>query len=155
MSPARGSAFDIMLGLVRHGLGGRFGNGRQYISWIHETDFVRAVYQLIQRGTLSGPVNLAAPDPRPNAEFMRLLRQAWGVRFGLPATEAMLEVGAFFLRTETELILKSRRVVPGRLLQDGFAFQFPSWPEAAADLCRQWRAARAGHPITAPPAGNL
>jgi len=142
MSPERGGAFDIMLGLVRCGLGGRFGNGRQYVSWIHETDLVRAIYRLIQRDTLEGPVNLAAPGPLPNAEFMRALRQAWGVRLGLPAAEWMLEVGAVFLRTETELVLKSRRVAPGRLLQDGFMFQFPSWPEAAADLCRRWRETR-------------
>jgi NAD dependent epimerase/dehydratase family enzyme len=97
---------------------------------------------LIDHPELDGPVNLAAPNPVPNAEFMRTLRAAWGTGFGLPAARWMLEVGAFFLRTETELVLKSRRVVPGRLLQAGFAFQFPTWPEAAADLCRRWRAAR-------------
>ena len=142
MSPARASAFDIMLGLVRHGLGGRFGDGQQYVSWIHEADLVRAVFWLIEHGTIDGPVNLAAPNPLPNAEFMRVLRQTWGARFGLPATRWMLELGAFFLRTETELILKSRRVTPGVLLKSGFEFQFPGWPEAAADLCRQWREAR-------------
>jgi uncharacterized protein (TIGR01777 family) len=139
MSPARGSAFDIMLGLVRHGLGGHFGNGCQYISWIHEADFIRAISWLIEHDTLEGPVNLAAPHPLPNREFMRRLRRAWGIRFGLPATEWMLEFGAAFLRTETELILKSRRVVPSLLLKSGFIFQFPAWPEAADDLCRQWR----------------
>jgi NAD dependent epimerase/dehydratase family enzyme len=70
---------------------------------------------------------------------MRALREAWGRGFGLPATGWMLEVGAFFLRTETELILKSRRVVPGKLLQQGFSFQFPNWPEAAHELCHRWR----------------
>ncbi|HXC02808.1 MAG TPA: TIGR01777 family oxidoreductase [Opitutaceae bacterium] len=139
MSPARRSAFDIMLGLARYGLGGHFGNGRQYISWIHEADFIRAIYWVIKHDGLEGPVNLAAPHPLPNREFMRELRNAWGIRFGLPATEWMLEFGAIFLRTETELILKSRRVVPGLLLKGGFIFQFPAWPEAAADLCRQWR----------------
>ena len=112
MSPARGGAFAIMLGLVRRGLGGRMGDGRQYVSWIHEDDLVRAVRWLIERDTLAGPVNLAAPEPLPNAEFMRVLRRAWGIRFGLPAPEWVLGIGAFFLRTETELILKSRRVVP-------------------------------------------
>ena len=73
---------------------------------------------------------------------MRTLRASWGIRFGLPAAQWMLEIGAFFLRTETELILKSRRVVPGRLLQSGFVFEFPTWPEAAADLCRRWRELR-------------
>jgi uncharacterized protein (TIGR01777 family) len=139
MSPDRGGVFDVLLGLVRRGLGGPTGDGRQYVSWIHDEDFVRAVSWLIERDTLEGPVNLAAPNPVPNAEFMRALREAWGIRFGLPATAWMLEVGAFFLRTETELVLKSRRVVPGRLLQDGFTFRFPAWPEAARDLCRRWR----------------
>jgi NAD dependent epimerase/dehydratase family enzyme len=89
-----------------------------------------------------GAVNLAAPEPLPNADFMRALRQAWGIRFGLPATGWMLEAGAFVMRTETELVAKSRRVVPGRLLEDGFEFHHPSWPEAADDLCSEWRARR-------------
>jgi uncharacterized protein (TIGR01777 family) len=146
MSPDRGGVFDVLLGLVRRGLGGPAGDGRQYVSWIHDEDFVRAVFWLIERDTLAGPVNLAAPNPVPNAEFMRALREAWGVRFGLPAAVWVLEVGAFFLRTETELVLKSRRVVPGRLLQDGFAFRFPTWPEAARDLCRRWRQLHCGAP---------
>ncbi len=138
MSPDRGGAFDILLGLVRRGLGGRAGNGRQYVSWIHYADFVRAVYWLLEHDDLDGPVNLAAPNPLPNAEFMRDLRRAWGIRFGLPAANWMLELGAIYLKTETELILKSRRVVPTRLLESGFRFQFPTWPEAAQDLCRRY-----------------
>ena len=144
MSPDRGGVFDTLLGLVRHGLGGRAGDGRQYVSWIHYEDFVRAVHWLIGRDDLAGPVNLAAPSPVPNSEFMRALREAWGIRVGLPATELMLEVGALLLRSETELILKSRRVVPGRLLASGFKFQFPNWHEAARDLCRRWRERRGG-----------
>jgi NAD dependent epimerase/dehydratase family enzyme len=139
MSPDRGGIFDVLLGLVRRGLGGTCGDGRQYVSWIHYLDFVRAVSWLIEHEELAGPVNLAAPHPLPNAEFMRALRTAWGIRFGLPASRWMLEIGAFVMRTETELILKSRRVVPGRLLRSGFVFQFPTWPEAAADLCQRWR----------------
>jgi len=138
MSPNRGGVFDALLGLVRRGLGGASGNGRQYVSWIHELDFIRSIYWLIDND-LAGPVNLTSPAPIPNAEFMRTLRKAWGSRFGLPASEWMLAIGALFLRTETELILKSRRVVPGRLIQSGFTFQFPTWAEAAVDLCRRWR----------------
>ncbi len=144
MSPDRGGVFAVLLGLVRRGLGGASGDGRQYVSWIHDRDFIKALYWLIDHPELEGPVNLASPNPVPNAEFMRGLRAAWGMRFGLPATKWMLEIGAFFLRTETELILKSRRVVPGRLLQSGFVFQFPTWPEAAADLCCRWREVRPG-----------
>jgi len=129
----------MLLNLIRLGLGGANGSGRQYVSWIHEFDFVRAIYWLIEHETLSGPVNLAAPNPLPNTDFMRDLRRAWGMPFGLPSTEWMLELGAFFLRTETELILKSRRVIPARLLQQGFAFQFAHWPDAARELCARRR----------------
>lgn len=139
MNPDTGSPFDLLLKLVRYGLGGKSGDGRQYVSWIHEEDFVRSVYWLIEHEELTGPVNLAAPEPVPNAEFMRTLREAWGVKLGLPANELMLEAGALFMRTETELILKSRRVIPGRLLAGGFSFRFPAWREAAGDLCHRWR----------------
>jgi len=84
-------------------------------------------------------VNVASPHPLPNADFMRELRRAAGVRVGLPASTWMLEFGAVFMRTETELILKSRRVVPGRLRHSGFVFDCPLWPDAARDLFRRWR----------------
>jgi uncharacterized protein (TIGR01777 family) len=141
MSPDRGGVFDVLLWLVRRRLGGPVGDGRQYVSWIHDQDFIRAVEYLIDHD-LSGPVNLAAPEPLPYAEFMRALREACGVRFGLPASRWMVELGTWLLRTESELVLKSRRVVPGRLLEAGFEFQFPIWAEAARDLCRRWKARR-------------
>jgi uncharacterized protein (TIGR01777 family) len=139
MSPSSAGPFDMLLRLVRFGLGGRFGDGKEYVSWIHDQDFVRSVVWLIQHEDLEGPVNLASPNPLPNSEFMQGLRNAWGIPFGLPATEWMLELGAFVLRSETELMLKSRRVIPGRLLESGFTFQFPTWAEAANDLCKRWR----------------
>jgi hypothetical protein len=141
MSPDRGGIFDVLLRLVRWRLGGTSGDGRQFVSWIHEADFIRAVEWLIA-SDLAGAVNITSPNPLPNAEFMRALREASGVRLGLPATKWMLDLGALAMRTETELILKSRRVVPGRLLQSGFQFQFPTWPVAAADLCHRWREVR-------------
>lgn len=139
MSPQEGGAFDVLLRLVRFGLGGRAGNGKQYMSWIHDEDFVHAVSRLIEHNNFEGPVNIASPNPLPNSEFMRALRHAWGMPIGLPATELMLEFGAFLLGSETELILKSRRVVPGKLLKSGFPFQFPEWLEAALDLCTRAR----------------
>ncbi len=142
MSPDRGGIFDTLLGLIRRRLGGTCGDGRQYVSWIHEQDFIRAIYWLIERDDLQGPINIAAPAPVSNAEFMGALRTAWAVRYGLPATRWMLAVGALAMGTETELILKSRRVVPGRLLASGFQFQYPTWPEAAAELCHRWRESR-------------
>lgn len=142
MSPDRDGIFDVLLGLVRKGLGGKAGDGRQFISWIHETDFINAIRFVINHEEISGIVNFASPNPLPNEEFMRILREAAGVSIGLPATTWMLEIGAVFLKTETELILKSRRVVPTRLLQAGFAFQFPNWREAAKDLCERSREMR-------------
>ena len=137
LSPDPGGVFDTLLGLARHGLGGRAGHGRQFMSWIHYQDFIAAVRWLIAREDIEGAVNVAAPNPLPNAELMQVLREACGVRFGLPAARWMLEIGAVFMRTETELILKSRRVIPARLLEQGFSFEYPEWPAAARDLCRQ------------------
>lgn len=130
----RNSVFPMLRRLTRLGLGGRMGRGRQFVSWIHEADFCRAVEWLLAHDEMAGAVNLAAPNPLTNAEMMRTFRELCGVPFGLPATEWMLETGAFLLRTETELVLKSRRVIPGRLLAGGFAFHFPTFREAAADL---------------------
>jgi hypothetical protein len=144
MSPDRGGVFDTLLGLARRGLGGRIGDGRQYVSWIHYTDVIAASRWLIDREDVEGVVNLAAPNPLPNAEFMRALRHACGIGIGLPVARWMLEVGTVFMKTESELVLKSRRVVPARLLQDGFRFTYPEWSSAARDLCRASAALRAG-----------
>lgn len=140
MSPDRGGIFDTLLRLVRLGLGGPAAGGRQYVSWVHDADFTRAIMWLIERPELEGPVNIAAPSPLPYAAFMRGLRRAWGTPIGLPATRWMLEIGAFAMRTESELVLKSRRVTPGRLLGSGFRFTQPDWDAAARDLCERWRA---------------
>jgi uncharacterized protein (TIGR01777 family) len=138
-SPDPGGIFDVLLGLVRHGLGGTNGSGKQFVSWIHETDFIRAVDWVIAREDFTGVVNVASPNPLPNRDFLRALRAAWGTRIGLPASEWMLEIGAWLMRTESELVLKSRRVVPGRLLAEGFQFLFPDWPTAARELVGRWR----------------
>lgn len=139
MSAMPGSAFAILLNLIRLSVGGTQGNGRQFVSWIHGLDFARAVEFLIAREDIEGPVNIAAPNPLPNREFMAILREAYGMPNGVPAPAPLLELAALFLRTESELVLKSRRVVPARLLEAGFDFEFPTWPEAAEDLLQQWR----------------
>lgn len=133
----RNSVFPVLRRLARLGLGGRQGSGKQFVSWIHVGDFCRAIAWIIEHDAMTGPINQCAPHPLPNAEMMKLFREVCGVSIGLPATEWMLEIGAFFLRTETELIFKSRRVVPGRLLESGFAFRFPHMREALEDLERQ------------------
>ena len=144
MNPDRGSVFDLLLRLVRFGLGGAAAGGRQYMSWIHDADFLASVEYLIAHDEFDGVVNLASPNPLPNREFMRALRKASGTPVGLPASAWMLEIGSIFLRTETELVLKSRRVVPKRLLDAGFQFRFPDWSAAAQDLVGRWRVGEQG-----------
>ena len=138
-SPAFGNIFMVLSNLVRFGLGGTQGNGHQYVSWMHEADYARAIEFLIEHDEFEGPVNLAAPNPLPNREFMAALRDAWEVPNGLPAPAPLIALGSFFLRTEPELVLKSRRVVPGKLMNAGFEFEFPEWAGAAEDLVRKWR----------------
>lgn len=144
LSPDRGSVFDVLCSLASRGLGGQLGSGRQFVSWVHEDDFCRAVEFLIHEPSLAGPVNISAPNPLPQTEFARHLRKALGVPIGLPASEWMVEIGTRLKRTESELVLKSRRVVPGRLLAHWFEFDFPDWDRAAADLVRRWRLAGRG-----------
>jgi uncharacterized protein (TIGR01777 family) len=134
MSPDRGGVFDVLLWMARVGLGGPVAGGKQYVSWIHDHDFVRAVELLLEREDIDGAVNLASPSPLPQRDLMRVLRRG---RPGLPATGWMAEIGAFVLRSDTELLLKSRRVVPSRLLAEGFEFDFPTWSGAVEDLVRR------------------
>lgn len=147
MSPDEGGAFAALLRLVRWGLGGTIGDGSQYVSWIHDADFARVIDHLISRDHVTGAINIASPGPISNSVFMRILRAAWGNRLSIPAPRPILEVGTLLLRTESELVLKSRRVVPRRLLNDGFAFRFPHWDDAARDLVIRWKNRRQGRGI--------
>jgi len=143
MSPDRGGVFSVLSNLVRTGLGGAIGSGRQFVSWIHDFDYCRATDLLLAQSEITdetgGVVNMTAPEPLPNRDFMRALRQAWHMPIGLPAAEWMIEIGTFLMRSESELVLKSRRVVPTLLLKHGFEFAFPAWPDAARDLVARMR----------------
>ena len=130
----KGGVYRVLRGLTRWGLGGPIAGGRQFISWIHEADLCNSVEWLIGREDFSGPVNLASPNPIPQREMMRIIRRECGVPFGLPATRRMLEFAAFIHRTEAELILKSRRVVPARLLAADFQFHFPRMESAVREV---------------------
>lgn len=130
----RNSVFPVLRRLTKFGLGGRQGSGNQFVSWIHVEDFCRAIEWLIAHEELSGAINQCAPNPLPNKEMMKIFRSVCAMPIGLPATEWMLEIGAFFLRTETELIFKSRRVVSKRLPESGFEFRFPDFRAALLDL---------------------
>ncbi len=144
MSPDAGGVFSVLSRLVRAGLGGAEGPGTQYVSWMHDRDYVRAIDLLLSHPEVAeetgGVVNMTSPQPLPNRDFMRDLQRAWKAPIGLPASSWMLAVGAFFMRTETELILKSRRVVPTVLIKHGFSFEFPIWQAAANDLVARMRA---------------
>jgi uncharacterized protein (TIGR01777 family) len=135
----RGGVFDVLSKLVRAGLGGTQGSGTQRVSWIHEADFIRAIEFLIADDELRGPVNICSPNPVTNREFLRALRAAWGQPVSFPAPAWMIEIGTFLLRSESELVLKSRWVIPTRLVDAGFTFSFPDWPPAAQELVtRRW-----------------
>jgi NAD dependent epimerase/dehydratase family enzyme len=133
-------SLGVAIASCRDYVGGTIAGGRQFVSWIHHRDLVRAVELLIERDDRLGPINLAAPGPLPQRDFIAALRAAWGARAGLPATAWMVSLGAFLLRTDPELLRKSRRVVPGRLLAAGFCFELPTWPQAARDLVAHRRA---------------
>ena len=129
-----GGVFPVVRRLVRAGLGGRQGSGHQFVSWIHASDFARIIDFLIANDSLSGPVNATAPNPIRNHKFMALLRQKLHALVGLPATAWMLGIGAVMLQTEPELVLKSRNVVPQKLLEAGFQFAFPTAEQAVSEL---------------------
>jgi len=139
LNPDRGSIFDTLLRLVRFGLGGKTGSGDQFVSWIHYEDFIKCIYWIIDNDDISDFINVCSPNPLSNKDFMEALRSVWGIRIGLPASKLMIEIGTFFLRTESELVLKSRYVIPKILSNRGFKFQYPTWPEAAEDLCNEWK----------------
>jgi uncharacterized protein len=121
--------------LARLGAGGKQGRGDQYFSWLHEADFVNSVEFLINKADASGTFNLTAPIPIANSHFMKVLRKAMGIPFGIPMPVWLLEFGAAIINTETELILKSRRVIPKRLLDAGYTFSYSTVEKALADLC--------------------
>lgn len=129
-----GGVFERLSDLTRWGLGGRQGSGKQMMSWIHEIDFCRIVLFLMQHQNLEGTFNAAAPTPLKNADFMAEVRNALKVRFGLPANRWMIEIGTFLLRTESELILKSRWVLQEKLSGAGFHFQFETLGDALRQL---------------------
>ena len=120
-----GGVIKPLLNLVRFRLGGKQGNGKQIFSWIHIEDLFCIITFVQQHNELSGVINTCAPNPVSNKTFMQLLRKNLGVGFGMPAPVWLLKMGAVVIKTETELILKSRWVLPERLLASGFQFKYP------------------------------
>ena len=145
VSPVKKGYFDTLLSLVRRGMGGTIAGGKQYVSWIHETDFIRAIEFIISHEEIKGPVNFSSPNPMPQKEFMLHIRSAYGMKISFPITKWMSAIGAIFLKTDTQLVLKSRRAVPTKLLSHGFQFQFPKWPEAVVDLIKKYKTGEYNH----------
>ncbi len=138
-----GTVYAVLKRLTRWGLGGKMGHGKQYVSWIHADDFCRTIHWLVSKPSAEGVYNICAPNPLPNEELMATMRKAFKMSFGLPSFRWMLELGAWVLRTETELVIKSRRVVPARLLADGFTFRCPHFLDALYALEKTDASARA------------
>jgi len=135
----KGSLLDVLTGLAKKGLLGTLGDGKQFVSWIHIADFLGILQFCLKHEDLSGPINVCTPFPLPMKEFAKEVREALGVKIGLPAPAPLLEIGTFLMGTETELILKSRRCTPGKLLDSGFDFRFAKLEEALRDLIKGHR----------------
>ncbi|EJG01786.1 TIGR01777 family oxidoreductase [Flavobacterium sp. F52] len=128
-----GGAFIPLKALAKIGFGGKQGKGNQFVSWIHEDDFANAVNFIIEK-EITGVINIVSPTPIRNVDFMQKLRKAVGFPFGIPLNTFFLKIGSFLIRTETELVLKSRNVIPKRLLENGFEFKFGEIDKAFRDL---------------------
>jgi NAD dependent epimerase/dehydratase family enzyme len=136
---AGGGAINPIINLTRMGFGGPMGDGEQMFSWVHVEDVARAIDHLHADPALSGPVNVATPNPVTNAELMTQMREVFGAPFGLPEPRWLLELGGRIIRTEPELVLKSRWVHPGALLQGGFEFRYPLLREALEQTASRTR----------------
>lgn len=129
-----GGAFPKLKMITRLGLGGKQGRGNQMVSWIHIEDFCSAIEFIIENGIIAGPLNVTSPQPLPNEVFMKKLRKAMRIPLGLNASVWQLELISLLLRTETELLLKSRNVYPQKLMESGFKFLYPDAERVFGDL---------------------
>ncbi|PKV52694.1 hypothetical protein ATE84_4814 [Aquimarina sp. MAR_2010_214] len=130
----KGGALPPILNLTRIGLGGKQGNGNQKLSWIHELDFARSIEFIIKNPGIKGVINIVSPKPVTNSVFMKTLRGVVKIPLGIPISKPILEFGARIIKTETELILKSRNVIPSKLMNNGFQFLYPDIKPALITL---------------------
>jgi len=129
-------AFPRLLNLVKTGLGGKQGNGQQYVSWVHEQDAALSIEWLLQQDKMAGIINCTAPEPVKNHMLMSEMRKVYGINFGLSTPAWLLAIGAKMIGTETELILKSRWVRPTAMLNGGFEFKYPTIEVAVEDILK-------------------
>ena len=134
ISPIKKGYFDVLRTMVKRGMGGPIAGGQQYISWIHYIDFIRVIEFIMSNEAISGVLNVGSPNPITQKEFMSQFRKACDVSFYFPITKGMSELGAIFMKTDTELVLKSRRMIPKKLLSHNFQFQYPDWPSTLEDI---------------------
>ncbi|MFI5161716.1 MAG: TIGR01777 family oxidoreductase [Sphingobacteriales bacterium] len=125
--------FPRLFNLVKFGLGGKQGNGRQIVSWVHKEDFAGITEWLTEHEEINGVINAASPMAVSNSSEMKLIREAYGAKLGLPAAKWLLEIGAAIIGTEPELILKSRWVFPKKLTDAGYVFKYPGMTEAVKE----------------------
>lgn len=128
-----GGAFVPLKTLAKFGFGGKQGKGNQFISWIHEDDFARAIDFIIEK-EITGVINVVSSKPITNKDFMTILKKSIGVPFGISISELLLRIGSIIIKTESELVLKSRNVIPKRLLENGFQFKFDTLEKALKNL---------------------
>jgi len=129
-----GGVIPVLKRLIKFGLGGKQGHGRQRVSWLHVHDFARMVEWLMANDSFNGKVNCVSPNHVSNSEFMKAIRSIYNISIGLPQPKWLLKMGAVMIGTETELILKSRKVVPDRLLKSGFVFEYPLLDKALEEI---------------------
>jgi hypothetical protein len=130
----QGGVMHPLKRLTRLGLGGKQGKGNQMFSWIHIEDLFRIILFLMEHEGLNGVINCSSPEPVSNRILMKSIGAALLVKVGLPTPEWLLEIGAVLIRTETELVLKSRWVLPDRLLNSGFTFTYPTLASALEEV---------------------
>lgn len=128
-----GGAFLPLKNLTQMGFGGKQGNGKQFVSWIHEDDFAKALEFVFEK-EITGVINIVSPTPIQNKDFMKALRKELKIPFGTPVGKRLLEFGAKIIGTETELVLKSRNVIPKRLQENGFTFKYQTIESAFKNL---------------------
>ena len=131
----KGGAFVPLKKMATLGFGGSQGTGNQFVSWIHEEDFARAVAFIIDT-KMEGAVNVVSPAPVRNQNFMKALRLAVNAPFGINTPTWLLKFGAALIGTEPELVLKSRNVIPARLTKNGFTFAYSNLDNALQNLTK-------------------
>lgn len=131
-----GSVMKPFKNLVKFGLGGRQGSGKQKFSWLHIHDLFNIIQFIQSKPEMSGVYNCSAPNPVDNAKLMQTMRQTMGVKFGLPSPKWILKIGAAIIKTETELVLKSRWVLPEKLLKAGYKFEYPEIEPAIENILK-------------------